>query len=171
MAGSPLHPTRTWQCPGATRHRRRSTARKRDSKRSKVARQSERKAHQVAPNVHPPIERPAVALPPDLAAARQAIELIRKGEWKAATALATTVGDPVAPKIVEWALLRRSDSAADSSATSPSCRPIPIGPASRYCAGAPRPSCGGSNATAQRCAALSATNRAARLADLRSRAC
>jgi soluble lytic murein transglycosylase len=77
-----------------------------------VARQSERKAHQVAPNVHPPIERPAVALPPDLAAARQAIELIRKGEWKAATALATTVGDPVAPKIVEWALLRRSDSAA-----------------------------------------------------------
>ena len=84
----------------------------RDSKRSKVARQSERKAHQVAPNVHPPIERPAVALPPDLAAAKQAIELIRKGEWKAATALATTVGDPVAPKIVEWALLRRSDSAA-----------------------------------------------------------
>ena len=84
----------------------------RDSKRSKVARQSERKAHQVAPNVQPPIERPAVALPPDLAAAKQAIELIRKGKWKAATALATTVGDPVAPKIVEWALLRRSDSAA-----------------------------------------------------------
>ena len=83
----------------------------RDPKRSKVVRQSDRMAHSVA-NVYPSIERPTVSLPPDLAAAKQAIELIRKGEWKDATALAATVKDPVARKIVEWTLLRRSDSAA-----------------------------------------------------------
>ena len=117
MAGFPLHPTRTWQCPGATRHRRRSTARRKGLEaENKVARQSERKgASGRAEDVHPPIERPAWwrchLISPRR---RQAIELIRKGRVeKAATArMPTTVGDPVAPKIVEWALLRRSDSAA-----------------------------------------------------------
>ena len=85
----------------------------RDAKRSQALRQSERKVHPVAPNVLLPIEQPpAAALPSDLAAARQAIELIRKGKSKDGTVLATSIRDPVAHKLVEWALLRRSDSAA-----------------------------------------------------------
>ena len=60
-----------------------------------------------------PIERPAAAsLPPDLAAAKQAIELIRKSKWKDAAALAASISDPVAQKLIEWALLRSSDSPA-----------------------------------------------------------
>ncbi len=84
-----------------------------DAKRSTAARQSERKAHAVVPSVPLPIERPAAAsLPPDLAATKQAIELIREGKWKDATALAASGGDPVEQKLVEWALLRHSDSQA-----------------------------------------------------------
>ena len=78
-----------------------------DPKRSKVVRQSGRMARPDPSN-----ERPTVSLPPDLAVAKQAIELIRRGEWKDATALAATVKGPVARKIVEWTMLRRSDSAA-----------------------------------------------------------
>jgi soluble lytic murein transglycosylase len=54
----------------------------------------------------------AEPLPPDLAAAKQANELVRQGKAKDATALAATIGDPVAAKLVEWALLRRSDTDA-----------------------------------------------------------
>jgi soluble lytic murein transglycosylase len=102
----------------ALTHRRNSTEaedRKHDTvsdpKRSKVVRQSNRMARPAA-NVYPSIERPTVSLPPDLAAAKQAIELIRRGEWKDPTTLAATVKNPVARKVVEWTLLRRSDSAA-----------------------------------------------------------
>ncbi|HEV7983796.1 MAG TPA: lytic transglycosylase domain-containing protein [Xanthobacteraceae bacterium] len=51
-------------------------------------------------------------LPPDLAAAKEANELVRQGKVKEATALAASIGDPVAAKLVEWALLRHSDSPA-----------------------------------------------------------
>src|SRR5262249_14644591 len=57
-----------------------------------------------------PIERPAVmdaavSPPPDLTAAKQAIELVRRGQMKDATALAASIGDPAVAKLVEWALL------------------------------------------------------------------
>jgi soluble lytic murein transglycosylase len=52
------------------------------------------------------------SLPPDLDAAKQAIALIRKSKWKEATALAASISDPVAQKLIEWALLRSSDSPA-----------------------------------------------------------
>jgi soluble lytic murein transglycosylase len=42
----------------------------------------------------------------------QAIELARQRKVGEATALATSIGDPVAQKIVEWALLRHPDSEA-----------------------------------------------------------
>jgi soluble lytic murein transglycosylase len=64
------------------------------------------------PRERPPTERPAAtepavkALPPDLDAAKQAIGLVRKGKSSEATALATSIGDPVAQKLAEWALLR-----------------------------------------------------------------
>ena len=58
-----------------------------------------------------PIEKPAakdaaVPLPPDLTAAKQAIEFVRRGKMQDATALAASIGDPAAAKLVEWALLR-----------------------------------------------------------------
>jgi soluble lytic murein transglycosylase len=79
------------------------------------ARRSERKrgTHPTAPS--PPIDRPAVdeaALPPDLAATKQAIELARRGEAKDAAALVASIGDPVAVKLVEWARLRHLESEA-----------------------------------------------------------
>jgi soluble lytic murein transglycosylase len=63
--------------------------------------------------IHPPAgDGPAAPLSPDLAAAKQAIELVRHGKAKDATALAASIGDPVAAKLVEWARLRHSDSEA-----------------------------------------------------------
>jgi soluble lytic murein transglycosylase len=65
------------------------------------------------PTTDPPAAtEPAVkALPPDLDAAKQAIGLVRKGKSSEATALATSIGDPVAQKLVEWALLRSESGA------------------------------------------------------------
>ena len=51
-------------------------------------------------------------LPPDLDAAKQAIALIRKSKWKDAAALAASISDPVAQKLIEGALLRNPDSPA-----------------------------------------------------------
>jgi soluble lytic murein transglycosylase len=52
----------------------------------------------------------AAPLPPDLAAAKQAIDLIRKGKTKDAAAVAASIGDPVVTSLVQWARLRRPDS-------------------------------------------------------------
>jgi soluble lytic murein transglycosylase len=85
------------------------------ARRSVAARQAERsrEARASEPDVPLPADRPATAsLPPDLAAAQQAIELVRKGRPGEATALAASVGNPVVRKVVEWALLRRSESEA-----------------------------------------------------------
>ncbi len=54
----------------------------------------------------------AAPLSPDLVATKQALELVRQGKTKDATALAASIGDPVAAKLVEWARLRHSDSEA-----------------------------------------------------------
>jgi soluble lytic murein transglycosylase len=47
---------------------------------------------------------------PDLAAVKQAIELVRQGKPSEATALAISIGNPVAQKLVEWTLLRHPES-------------------------------------------------------------
>jgi soluble lytic murein transglycosylase len=85
------------------------------TKRSAAARRSERKSatHAIPlPNDRPAAANTAVALPPDLAATKQAIELVRQRKLNEATALASSIGNPLAQKIVEWALLRRSDTEA-----------------------------------------------------------
>jgi soluble lytic murein transglycosylase len=46
----------------------------------------------------------------DLAATKQAIELVRQRRFSDATTLAASISDPVGQKLVEWALLRNSDS-------------------------------------------------------------
>ena len=91
----------------------RTDGKQRDAKQSNAARLRTREAHAVVPSVPLPVARPAAAsLPPDLATTKVAIELIREGKWKDATAFAASIGDPVARKLVEWALLRHSDSEA-----------------------------------------------------------
>ena len=84
-----------------------------DAKRNEAARRSERNrtARAVVPSIPLPIARPAAAsLPPDLAATKQAIELVRQGKASEATELAVSIGNPVAQKLVEWTLLRHPES-------------------------------------------------------------
>jgi soluble lytic murein transglycosylase len=72
-----------------------------------------KKALEVEHHKHP-IEKPALAEPlsPDLAAAKEAIELVRRRKAKEAAALAASIGDPAVANLVEWALLRHFDSEA-----------------------------------------------------------
>jgi soluble lytic murein transglycosylase len=79
----------------------------------------------------PPADRPAadeVALPPDLAAAKQAIELTRRGKARDGAALAASIGDPVAVKLVEWARLRHLDDEASFDHYAAFIRANPIWP-------------------------------------------
>src|SRR4051794_20428774 len=48
----------------------------------------------------------AAALTGDLAAVKQAIDLVRKGKTADATALKKSITDPVAQRLVEWQILR-----------------------------------------------------------------
>jgi soluble lytic murein transglycosylase len=80
-----------------------------------AAQRAERNRTQPArlPSIPLPIARPVlVSLPPDQAAVKQAIDLVRQRQLSEATALATSIGDPVAQKVVEWALLRAPESRA-----------------------------------------------------------
>jgi soluble lytic murein transglycosylase len=99
-------PTRS-KAAEAERHKHGSTA------------EAKRSEHTVGPRILPPSERSTAEnaaspppLPPDFAATKQAIELVRQHKLSDATAVAATIGDPVAQKLVEWALLRNSESAA-----------------------------------------------------------
>jgi soluble lytic murein transglycosylase-like protein len=80
-------------------------ARLRQSKRRRVARA-------IVPSVPSPDARPAPSLPPDLAAVKHALELVRQRKPSKATALAMSITDPVGQKLVEWALLRHAESEA-----------------------------------------------------------
>ena len=62
-----------------------------------------------------PAARPTVAdLPPDLKIVKQALELVRGDKLAEATALEKSVSDPVAQKLIEWALLRQTDGGVGS---------------------------------------------------------
>lgn len=65
----------------------------------------------VTPATQSPLSMvPTAATPPaDLAAVKQALELVRKGRNSAATDVMRSVGDPVARKVIEWAVLRAED--------------------------------------------------------------
>ncbi len=54
-------------------------------------------------------------LSPDLAAVKQAFDLIRRGKTSDATALEPSIGDPVARKLVEWQILHHPDGRAGFS--------------------------------------------------------
>jgi soluble lytic murein transglycosylase len=89
--------------------------RRADTKRGAGARRNEGKDSRAVPLPPPrpgassPESKPAAALPPELAATKQAIELIRQDRFSDASAVAATIGDPLAQKLVEWTLLRNPD--------------------------------------------------------------
>jgi soluble lytic murein transglycosylase len=55
----------------------------------------------------------ATPLTGDLAAVRQAIDLVRKSKTGEATAIGKTIGDPAAQRLVEWFILRHPDGEAN----------------------------------------------------------
>jgi soluble lytic murein transglycosylase len=57
----------------------------------------------------------ATTSPLDLAAVKQAVELVGKGRVDEATSIESTISDPLAKKLVEWMVLRSDDSTADFS--------------------------------------------------------
>jgi soluble lytic murein transglycosylase len=80
---------------------------KSESKHGKKAVEAEHHKHVIVQ----PADEDAAAVPlsPDLAAVKQAAELLRHGKGKDASALAASMSDPAAAKLVEWAWLRHSD--------------------------------------------------------------
>jgi soluble lytic murein transglycosylase-like protein len=86
-------------------------ASKPNGKRHARVRQS-RQHHLALTTLPLPGERPLGSLTPDLAAVKQAIELVREGKLREATKLATSIGDPAARKLAEWTLLRNSEGEA-----------------------------------------------------------
>jgi soluble lytic murein transglycosylase len=69
-------------------------------------------ARPVVPSVSSSIERSPASLPPELSAVKQALERVRQRRPTEAAALARSISDPVAQKLVEWALLRHPESEA-----------------------------------------------------------
>jgi soluble lytic murein transglycosylase len=84
----------------------------------KSARPEKKKTPEACPSSPVPAPAPAVidraiaTLPADLRAAKQAIDLVRRRKSAEATAIERSIGDPVAQRLVEWALLRHADSEA-----------------------------------------------------------
>jgi soluble lytic murein transglycosylase len=103
-------PTQASKIPEAGHHKTGSAP---DAKRSTATQQSQpnRTTHAVPlPIPRPAAANAAIMLPPNLAATKQAIELLRQRKLDEATALAASIGDPLAQKLIKWALLRSSDS-------------------------------------------------------------
>jgi len=73
----------------------------------------DRVAHRSAPSTDVSRKPPAPPLSGDLAAVKNAIDLMRKPKTAEASAMEKTIGDPAAQKLVEWFILRHSDSEAD----------------------------------------------------------
>ena len=96
-----------------------SKAAKAEHHKHRSASEAKRSERAVGPRIPLPSDRSAAGnltsapqLSRDLAATKQAIELVRQGKFSDATRLAASISDPVAQKLVEWALLR-SDSTAE----------------------------------------------------------
>ena len=68
-----------------------------------------------APSVDAPPQSAGPPLSADLAAAKQAIDLVRKAKTSEATVVEKTINEPAAQKLVEWFILRHPDGAANFS--------------------------------------------------------
>src|ERR1043166_3839121 len=100
-------PTGASSAQPASAQRKKAAAvarKKRKAGREKIA--TKRPGHVINPAAAGDVSAP---LPPDLATAKQALQLIRKGQTKEAAALAASLSDPVVAKLVAWARLRHPD--------------------------------------------------------------
>src|SRR5258708_19452869 len=86
---------------------RHSAALKKDKHTAHAATAQHKPANDAAPET-----AAAPALSGDLAAVKDAIDLMRKAKTTEATATEKTIGDPAAPKLVEWFILRHPHAAA-----------------------------------------------------------
>ena len=164
-AAAPSHkhvPTQARKTPEAEHHKTGSAA---DAKRSTATQQSEPKRATHA--VPLPIPRPAAAnaaivLPPEMAATKQAIELVRQRKLDEATALAASIGDPLAQKLIEWALLRSSDGGTRFESYAAFIRDNRDWPSISLLRRHAEEGCGGRGPTPQRCVVSSMANRPVR---------
>jgi len=91
-------------------HARHGTSEAKRTKNTKTAKKEKKTGKAEADAIPLPSERPPAAdLPPNLAALRDALDLIGHDKLADATALAKSIPDPVAQKLVEWTLLRHAD--------------------------------------------------------------
>ncbi len=88
----------------------REAAHKKDKKEKHVARSAR---HKSEPQVKADEAMETPPLSGDLAAVKNAIELVRKGKTSDATAAGKAIGDPAAQKLVEWFVLKHPDGAAN----------------------------------------------------------
>jgi len=124
-----------------------------------------------APPIPPPIARPPLAdLPPGLAAVKQSVELIGRGELVEATAIERSIGDPTAQKLVEWAFLRRGDREIGFQRYDAFIRANPAWPSIRLLRRRAEAILWREPADPPRCGASWAANRPVRLAGLSSHA-
>jgi peptidoglycan lytic transglycosylase len=93
----------------ASTHRKKTAARKKHKKEKEHEKVEAKRPGHV---IDQAAAGDAAPLPPAVATTKQAIALIRQGKTKDAIALAESIDDPVAAKLVQWARLRHSDSEA-----------------------------------------------------------
>lgn len=100
-------------------HHKHEAASEKKHHKHEAAPETKRVDHVVGPRTLLPSDEPAAEnsapdppLAPDMAATKQAIDLVRQRKFGDAAALAASIGDPLAQKVVEWALLREPDNAA-----------------------------------------------------------
>ena len=95
----------------------------------------------------------------DIAALKEAVNAARRGKTAQAEDLQKTISDPVARKLVEWAILRSDGPRASTcAATWPSSPKIRAGRPSACCAAAPRRRCGQTASIPLSCARSSPRN-------------
>jgi soluble lytic murein transglycosylase len=110
MSSKPAHRQVPPQRSGTSHPKDHAHAAAAETKRSKqvvaprIVLAGEATVEESAPARQPPL--------PDLSTTRQAIALVRHRKFSDATALAATIDDPIARKLVEWVLLREPDSPA-----------------------------------------------------------
>src|SRR5262245_5518567 len=92
-------------------HRGKAAKAEKSHHKQRPATEARRLERAVGPRILLPSDQPIPTAPlsHDLALTKQALQLVRQRKFADATTLARSIGDTVAQKLVEWALLRNPD--------------------------------------------------------------
>jgi soluble lytic murein transglycosylase len=101
------------EATGIRHHRNAAVAKTEHAKTERAKHVTERKAPQ--PSAAPPRSAEALPISADLAAVKNAIDLVRNAKTSEATAAQKAIGDPAARKLVEWFILRHPEADATFS--------------------------------------------------------